>query len=62
MERNVHDMKKRNKGGKDMKSLCAILGHKRRDVNPNEVERDMFGCAYIWQPKYCKRCGKRLVR
>ena len=51
------------KGVRYMKELlCKIFGHSKRDALPNEIEKDMFGYAYVWQPKYCRRCGKRLVR
>lgn len=38
------------------KLLCLLLGH----ISISEHKADMFGYEYVWQRKYCKRCGKTL--
>jgi hypothetical protein len=41
-----------------MKLLCWLGIHKLVTAH----EKDMFGYEYVWQPKVCKRCGKRVIK
>jgi len=38
--------------------LCKIFGHSKKVTYGHE--KDMFGYEYVWQPKYCSRCGKKI--
>jgi hypothetical protein len=39
-----------------MKLVCIIMGHKIVAAH----DKDMFGYEYVWQKKYCSRCGMRV--
>lgn len=42
-----------------MNLICKIFGHSKKKIYANE--KDMFGHNYVWQPRICNRCGKRLL-